>query len=148
MQNAAKAGDGRWDHCSSGCSPPWLWSRVSRKSRRRSVMPFHAGVRCCAIAKMLALRSVESRTGAVAVAFRWFWLGFRTATSVRLGMTLFPVLTPQTARADFPHPAFSRSIRPSPSTRWIVAPGRSRAQASRRDTYPGVSTQPRFVLCA
>jgi transposase len=49
----------------------------------------------------------------------------------------FPHPARQTGRADFPHPAFSRPVRPSLSAGRRVAVERCRGRASRRDTRPG-----------
>ncbi len=49
----------------------------------------------------------------------------------------FPVAARQTGHADFPHPAFSRPVKPSLSAGRRVAVGRCRGRASRRDTRLG-----------
>ena len=55
------------------------------------------------------------------------------------GPTLAPFPHParQTGHADFPHPAFSRPVRPSLSAGQRAAVGRSSGRASRRDTRSG-----------
>ena len=59
------------------------------------------------------------------------------APAVRADMAPSPVPARQTGRADFPHPAFSRSIRPSLSAGRRVAAGRGRGRVSHRGTRPG-----------
>ena len=73
------------------------------------------------------------RSRGVAVARRlspYVGASFRT-------MTPFPVAAHQTGHADFPHPAFSRPIRPSLSVGRHAAGERGKGRASRRDTRPG-----------
>jgi hypothetical protein len=65
------------------------------------------------------------------------WPRFRAASSVRADIAPFPAPAQQTGRADFPHPAFSRSVRPSLSTGPHAESERRKGQASRRDTCPG-----------
>lgn len=62
---------------------------------------------------------------------------FRTTPSVRAGVAPFPVAARQTGRADFPHPAFSRPIRPSHSAGRRAGAGRHRGRVSDTDTRPG-----------
>jgi transposase len=62
---------------------------------------------------------------------------FRVSPAVRSGVTPSPVPARQTGHADFPHPAFSRPVRPSLSAGRHVAAGRRRGRASHRDTRPG-----------
>jgi putative transposase len=52
----------------------------------------------------------------------------------------------QTGRADFPHPAFSRPVRPSISAGRRVAAERGRGRASHRDTRPGSGGTRCFVV--
>ena len=52
-------------------------------------------------------------------------------------MAPFPVAARQTGRADYPHPAFSRLIKPSLSAGRRVVAGRHIGRASHRDTRPG-----------
>ena len=59
------------------------------------------------------------------------------APAVRADMAPSPVPARQTGRADFPHPAFSRSIRPSLSAGRRVAAGRGRGRVPHRGTRPG-----------
>jgi transposase len=71
---------------------------------------------------------------------------FRPAPSSRAGMTPSPVPARQTGHADFPHPAFSRSVRPSLSAGRHVVAGRSRGRVSHRDTRPGSGGTRRLVV--
>ena len=57
----------------------------------------------------------------------------------------FPVAARQTGHADLPHPAFSRSVRPSLSAGRRVAVGRCRGRVSRRDTRLGSGGTQRLV---
>ncbi len=59
------------------------------------------------------------------------------APAVRADMAPSPVPARQTGRADFPHPAFSRSIRPSLSAGRRVAVGCGRGRVSHTGTRPG-----------
>ncbi len=68
-----------------------------------------------------------------------------TAFSVRTDLTPFPVPARQTGHADLPHPAFSRSVKPSLSAGRRVAVGRGKGQASRRDARPG-SGRTRYLV--
>jgi transposase len=52
----------------------------------------------------------------------------------------------QTGRADFPHPAFSRPVKPSLSAGRHVAPERYRGRVSRRDTRLGSGETRRLVV--
>ena len=52
-------------------------------------------------------------------------------------MAPFPVAARQTGRADFPHPAFSRPVRPSLSAGQRAVWGCCKGRASRRDTRSG-----------
>jgi len=63
------------------------------------------------------------------------------------GSTLAPSPHParQTGHADFPHPAFSRPVRPSLSAGRCVAVGRCRGRVSRRDTRLGSGGTQRLV---
>ena len=58
----------------------------------------------------------------------------------------FPLPARQTGHADFPHPAFSRPIRPSLSAGRRVAAERCRGRASRRDTRLGSGGTQRLVV--
>ena len=64
------------------------------------------------------------------------------------GPTLAPSPHParQTGHADFPHPAFSRPVRPSLSAGRRVAVERCRGRASRRDTRLGSGGTQRLVV--
>jgi transposase len=64
------------------------------------------------------------------------------------GSTLAPSPHParQTGHADFPHPAFSRPVRPSLSAGRRVAVERCRGRASRRDTRLGSGGTQRLVV--
>ena len=64
------------------------------------------------------------------------------------GSTLAPSPHParQTGHADFPHPAFSRPVRPSLSAGRHVVGERSRGRASRRDTRLGSGGTQRLVV--
>ncbi len=64
------------------------------------------------------------------------------------GSTLAPFPHParQTGRADFPHPAFSRPVRPSLSAGRRVAVERYRGRVSHRDTRPGSGGTQRLVV--
>jgi transposase len=64
------------------------------------------------------------------------------------GPTLAPSPHParQTGRAAFPHPAFSRPVRPSLLAGRRVAAGRCRGRASRRDTRLGSGGTQRLVV--
>jgi transposase len=64
------------------------------------------------------------------------------------GPTLAPSPHParQTGHADFPHPAFSRPVRPSLSAGRRVVGERSRGRASRRDTRLGSGGTQRLVV--
>jgi transposase len=57
----------------------------------------------------------------------------------------FPVAARQTGRADFPHPAFSRPVRPSLSAGRRVAVERCRGRVFRRDARPGSGGTRRLV---
>jgi transposase len=59
------------------------------------------------------------------------------APAVRADMAPSPVPARQTGRADFPHPAFSRPIRPSLSAGRRVAAGLGRGRVSHTGTRPG-----------
>jgi hypothetical protein len=73
---------------------------------------------------------------------------FRSAPSSRAGIAPFPVPARQTGRADFPHPAFSRFVRPSLSAGRHVVAGRHRGRVSHRDTRPGSGgTRRLFAPC-
>jgi transposase len=63
------------------------------------------------------------------------------------GSSLAPSPHParQTGRADFPHPAFSRSVRPSLSAGRHAAVGHCRGRVSRRDTRLGSGGTQRLV---
>jgi hypothetical protein len=63
------------------------------------------------------------------------------------GSTLTPSPHParQTGHADFPHPAFSRPVRPSLSASRCAAAGRCRGRVSRRDTRLGSGGTQRLV---
>jgi len=79
------------------------------------------------IANAKACIWVESATGAVALGVGELPLagGFRhTPVPHSQPYAPFPVTARQTGRADFPHPAFSRSVRPSLSTDRRTALGR------------------------
>src|ERR1035438_7658720 len=58
---------------------------------------------------LVAIWRVESRTGAVAVVFRWRldW-AFASSASIRFDRALFPVPAHRTGQADFPHPALGK----------------------------------------
>jgi transposase len=88
---------------------------------------------------------VENRRGCVSLPVGC-WRRFRAAPSVRTDMTPSPVPARQTGHADFPHPAFSLSVRPSLSAgrRVAVEPGRGRV--SRRDTRLGFGGTQRLVV--
>ncbi len=60
-------------------------------------------------------------------------------------LALSPHPARQTGHADFPHPAFSRPVRPSLSAGRRVAAGRCRGRASRRDTRLGSGGTQRLV---
>jgi transposase len=66
----------------------------------------------------------------VSASFVW-----RCLTGSTLALSPHPAR--QTGHADFPHPAFSRPIRPSLSAGRCAAAGRCRGRASRRDTRLG-----------
>src|SRR5271166_4566499 len=91
------------------------------------------------------LGRVENRRGCVSLPVGC-WRRFRAAPSVRTDMTPSPVPARQTGHADFPHPAFSRSVRLSLSAgrRVAVEPGRGRV--SRRDTRLGFGGTQRLVV--
>jgi len=88
---------------------------------------------------------VENRRGCISLPVGC-WRRFRAAPSVRTDMTPSPVPARQTGHADFPHPAFSRSVRPllSAGRRVAVEPGRGRV--SRRDTRLGFGGTQRLVV--
>ena len=69
-----------------------------------------------------------------------------TAFSVRTDLTPFPVPARQTGHADCPHPAFSRSVRPSLSAGRHAVAGRCRGRVSHRDTRPGSGGTRRLVV--
>ena len=71
---------------------------------------------------------------------------FRASPSVRADMTPFPVAARQTGHADFPHPAFSRSVRPSLSAGRCDAVGWRRGRASHRDTRLGFGQTQRLAV--
>jgi transposase len=83
----------------------------------------------------VCLCRVDDRRGGVSlpVGYR---RRFRAAPSVRAGMTPSPVAARQTGQADFPHPAFSRPIKPSLSAGRCAVAERDTGRASRRDTRP------------
>jgi len=93
----------------------------------------------------LELGRVENRRGCISLPVGC-WRRFRAAPSVRTDMTPSPVPARQTGHADFPHPAFSRSVRPllSAGRRVAVEPGRGRV--SRRDTRLGFGGTQRLVV--
>lgn len=64
----------------------------------------------------------------------------------RRTVTPFPVAARQTGHADFPHPAFSRPVRPSLSAGRRAAAGRYRGRVSHRDTRPGSGGTRRLVV--
>jgi hypothetical protein len=74
------------------------------------------------------------RSRGVAVVRR---LSPRAGASIPWTMAPFPVAARQTGRADFPHPAFSRLVKPSLSAGRCVVAERHTGRASRRDTRPG-----------
>jgi transposase len=81
------------------------------------------------------------RSRGVAVVRR---LSPRAGASVRT-MAPFPVAARQTGRADFPHPAFSRPIKPSLSAGRHAGGGCCRGRVSRRDTRSGSGGTRRLV---
>ena len=64
----------------------------------------------------------------------------------RRTVTPFPVAARQTGHADFPHPAFSRPVRPSLSAGRRAAAGRYRGRVSHKDTRPGSGGTRRLVV--
>jgi hypothetical protein len=66
---------------------------------------------------MLPRISVESRTGAVAVVFRWLLAEVRFAAAIRLDMAPFPVPAHRIGQARFAHPALGERFTLSPSER-------------------------------
>jgi hypothetical protein len=87
---------------------------------------------------------VENRRGDVSLPVGCWWR-FRAAPAIRTDMAPSPVPARQTGHADFPHPAFSRSVRPSLSAGRRVAVGRCRGRVSRRDTRLGSGGTQRLV---
>jgi len=79
---------------------------------------------------------VENKRGDVSLPVGCWWR-FRATPAIRTDMAPSPVPARQTGHADFPHPAFSRSIRPSLSAGRCVAVERCRGRVSRRDTRLG-----------
>src|SRR6059036_33244 len=64
----------------------------------------------------LAKEKVESRTGAVALVFRWRITGLSPrVASVRFGVALFPVPAHRTEQARFAHSALGESVTRSPT---------------------------------
>jgi hypothetical protein len=83
---------------------------------------------CCRFRGVAVVRRLSPRAGA----------------SVRT-MAPFPVAARQTGRADFPHPAFSRPIKPSLSAGRHAGGGCCRGRVSRRDTRSGSGGTRRLV---
>ena len=76
------------------------------------------------------------------------WRRFRSAPSVRAGMTPSPVAARQSGHAGFPHPAFTCVIKPSRSASRHVGAARRIGRASRRDTRPDIGdTRCPLVRC-
>ena len=88
---------------------------------------------------------VENRRGGVSLPVGC-WRRFRVAPSVRTGVAPSPVPAHQTGRADCPHPAFTRPVRPSLSAGRCVAVERGRGRVSRRDTRLGSGGTQRLVV--
>jgi transposase len=83
---------------------------------------------CCRFRGVAVVRRLSPRAGA----------------SVRT-MAPFPVAARQTGRADFPHPAFSRPIKPSLSAGRHAGGGCCRGRVSHRDTRSGSGGTRRLV---
>ena len=84
----------------------------------------------------LSIGKVEDRRGGCSLPVG-LSASLSPAPAVRADMAPSPVPARQTGRADFPHPAFSRSIRPSLSAGRRVAAGRGRGRVPHRGTRPG-----------
>jgi hypothetical protein len=102
-----------------GALKQWLeetLSKLSRKSDTAVAVRYALGrwealMRYCDDGR-LEIGRVENRRGGYSLPVD-VWSRFRATSSVRPDVAPFPVPSQQTGRADFPHPAFSRSIRPS-----------------------------------
>jgi transposase len=93
----------------------------------------------------LEMGRVENRRGGGSLPVGC-WRRFRAAPAIRTDVAPFPVPARQTGHADFPHPAFSRPVRPSLSAGRRVAVERCRGRVSRRDTRLGSGGTQRLVV--
>jgi hypothetical protein len=76
------------------------------------------------------------------------WWCFRTAPSIRIGLTPFPVAARQTGHADRPHPAFTCVVMPSRSAGQHGGAARHTGRASHRGTRPDIGgIRCLFVRC-
>jgi hypothetical protein len=76
------------------------------------------------------------------------WQRFRAAPSVRAGLAPSPVAARQTGHAGFPHPAFTRVIKPSRSAGRPGGAARHRGRVSCKDTPPSIGdTRCLLVRC-
>jgi Rhodopirellula transposase DDE domain len=76
------------------------------------------------------------------------WWCFRTAPSIRIGLTSFPVAARQTGHADRPHPAFTCVVMPSRSAGQHDGAARHTGRASHRGTRPDIGgTRCLLVRC-
>ena len=132
--------------CMTGCTFMSSVSRVRPIWRKPCVMRSGTGSAWLPSLMMVASRWVESRCGAAAVGRTYLLPPLSSCGLTGSSVAPSPHPARQTGHADFPHPAFSRPVRPSLSAGQRVAVGRYRGRLSRRDTRLGSGETQRFVV--